>query len=420
MIQTLCGEISRSKWKTVNKHYFVTWTKQLDAATLPVERAEGDEFILTDGRRVFDFLSTSFQASFGHSQPAIIEAIKRQMDRMSIASPKAIFGLKDRVTEKLLARLNLGGGKLFYTVGGAEAVENALKIARHWTGRPIVLARQRSYHGASLGAMSVSGDWRSDAHLTFSAGTVRIPEPHDDPNGERTRRIIESTGPEKIAAVILETITGANGVIIPPQSWWEAIQSLCREFEILLISDEVLCGFGRTGPDFGIHQFGVRPDLVCLSKAITGGYIPFGAVWTSERISERYDCEVFACGLTSYAHPLGLAALEAVLDLLAEPAFRRHKQLLETQFAEWLHSLRVHPQVDHVRHRGLLAAIELKSTAPTWSELIERGVYAFSKQNMLVLAPPLNADPTRLARAMSAVEKTFAIQRSIPKPTTVS
>ncbi len=391
----------------MDKHYFVTWTKQFDAATLDVDRAEADEFVLRDGRRVFDFLSTSFQASFGHSNPTIIAAIKRQLDRMSIASPKAVFELKDRVTDRLLQRLNLGGGKVFYTVSGAEAVENALKIVRHWTGRPMVLARKRSYHGASLGAMSVSGDWRSDAHLTFAEGTVRIPEPHDDPNGLATRRIIESTGPNKIAAFILETITGANGVIIPPQSWWDAIQSLGREFGILLISDEVLCGFGRTGPDFGIHQFGVRPDLVCLSKAITGGYIPFGAVWTSDRIAERYDREVFVCGLTSYAHPLGLAALDAVLDILQSADFRQHKQMLEQQFAAWLESLRNHPAVAQIRYRGLLAAIELKSAAPTWSELIARGVYAFSKQNMLVLSPPLNADPIRLQKAMGEVEASF-------------
>ncbi len=388
----------------MNRNYFLTWSKQLDASTLDVDRAHEDQFILRDGRRIFDFLSTSFQASFGHSNARIIERIKRQLDCMTIASPKATFELKERVTDRLLDRLNLGGGKIFYTVSGAEAVENALKIARHWTGKPIVLARKRSYHGASLGAMSVSGDWRSDAHLTFAEATVRIPEPGDDPTGRETRRIIENTGPHKIAAVILETITGANGVIIPTQSWWDAIQSLCDEFGILLISDEVLCGFGRTGPDFGIHQFPVRPDLVCLSKAITGGYVPFGAVWASDRVARRYDREVFVCGLTSYAHPLGLAALDAVLDILADEDFQSHKKSLEHRFGKWLESLRKNSFVEDVRFRGLLAAIQLKSPAPTWTDLISRDVYAFSKQNMLVLAPPLIADESRLQEAMSAVE----------------
>jgi taurine--2-oxoglutarate transaminase len=382
-----------------------------------MERAEADEFILRDGRRVFDFLSTSFQASFGHSQPRIVESIRRQLNSMPIASPKAVFELKDRVSARLLSKLNLGGGKLFYTVSGAESVENALKIARHWTGRKIVLARSRSYHGASLGAMSVSGDWRSDPHLTFAEGTVRIPEPADDPDARGARNVIERTGPRNIAALILETITGANGVIIPPQSWWDAIQGLCREFGILLISDEVLCGFGRTGPDFAIHQFGLKPDLVTLSKAISGGYIPFGAVWVSERIAERYDRDVFACGLTSYAHPLGLAALDAVLDLLDDAEFLRHKQALERQFAQWIESLRRHAKAVEVRSAGLLAAVELAGPAPTWSQLIERGVYAFSKQNLLVLAPPLIADPQRLAGACIAIEACLAELKE-PAPAT--
>jgi taurine--2-oxoglutarate transaminase len=387
----------------VVNHYFLTWSKQLDVATLDVDQAEGDEFVLTDGRRVFDFLSTSFQASFGHSNTTILQRIQSQMEQMSIASPKARFALKDRVTDRLLERLKLDGGKIFYTVGGAESVENALKIVRHWTGRPIVLARTRSYHGASLGAMSVSGDWRSDAHLTFAAGTLRIPEPADDPKGNETRRIIESAGPQRIAAVILETITGANGVIVPSQSWWDAIEGLCHEFGILLISDEVLCGFGRTGPDFGFQPFGIRPDLVCLSKAISGGYIPFGAVWVSDRIAKRYDHEVFSCGLTSYAHPLGLAALDAVLDILGDREFQRKKSGLETMFARWLESLRGHPRIADVRYRGLLAAIDLRANAPSWSELMARDVYAFSKDRSVVLAPPLTADPRHLERAMASV-----------------
>jgi taurine--2-oxoglutarate transaminase len=392
----------------VNKQCYVTWSRQTDAATIDVERAERDELVLTDGRRIFDFQSTSFQASFGHSDPTILAAIGRQLQRMPVALPKATFDLKSKVTARLLQQLGLGGGKLFYTTGGAESVENALKIARHWTGRPVVLARRRSYHGASLGAMSVSGDWRSEPHLTFAEGTIRIPEPDDDPHGSHTRQIIETAGPQRIAAVIVETITGANGVIIPPQCWWDSLGAICADFGILLISDEVLCGFGRTGPDFGFQQFGVKPDLVCLAKAITGGYIPFGAVWTSDRIADRYEQDVFTCGLTNYGHPLGLAAADAVLDVLNRASFQSHKIALEKQFAEWLQRLSRTQEVRTVRFQGLLAAVELTSPAPSWQEMIEQGVYAFSKGNMLVLAPPLTSDPGRLAQAMATVEACIA------------
>ncbi len=348
----------------MERDYFVTWSRQSNAATLPVERAEADEFILRDGRRVFDFLSTSFQTSFGHSQAAIIDRIKGQLGAMPIASPKAAFALKDRVTTALVRYLDLDDGKIFYTVSGAESVENALKIARQYTGRQIVLARHRSYHGNALGAMSVSGDWQSQGHLTFSAGTVRIPEPDQDPTGERMRALVRNTGPENIAAFIVEPISGVNGVIIPPLSWWRAIESICRESQILLICDEVLNGFGRTGAEFGFHHFNVRPDLVTLSKAISGGYIPFGAVWVSEPIAKYYDETILACGLTNYAHPLGLAALDGVLELTADDSFKNHRTKVESQFGGWLKQLKDATDVVAVRYSGCLGAIEFSHPAP--------------------------------------------------------
>jgi taurine--2-oxoglutarate transaminase len=406
---------ANSNWESLEleRDYFVTWTRQSDAATLAVERAEEDEFILSDGRRVFDFLSTSFQASFGHSQAAIIQRIKQQLDEMPIASPKATFALKQRVSRRLLRYLAVERGKLFYTVSGAESVENALKIARHATGRTRVLARHRSYHGATLGAMSVSGDWRGQGHVGFSAGTVRIPEPYEDPSGEQTRRIVSDTGPDSIAALIVEPISGVNGVILPPRDWWRSIQSLCREFQILLICDEVLDGFGRTQTDFAFHQFGVQPDLVTMSKAITGGYIPFGAVWVDEPIARQYDRQTLACGLTNYAHPLGLAALEGVLDLLETPAFQQHRRQVQEQFAAWLTRLKQLEGVEEIRSSGCLAAIELTAAAPTWQQMIDRGVYAYSKGNLLVLAPPLTSDLARLSAAATRIESLLMPQATL-------
>jgi taurine--2-oxoglutarate transaminase len=200
----------------VPDQFFLTWNKQVGADSLPVYGVRNDEFILDNGQRVYDFVSTSFQANFGHTCEPIRQRIHQQLDRMAIASPKAIFGLKEIVSRRLLDYLNLDDGeanlgKIFYTVSGSEAVENALKIARHSSGRNIVLARKKSYHGATLGAMSVSGDWRSHPHVNFSEGTVRIPEPDDDPDAEKFASIVKQTGPERIAAVIVETISGTNG-----------------------------------------------------------------------------------------------------------------------------------------------------------------------------------------------------------------
>lgn len=396
-------------WRTVPDQYFVTWDKQVGASTLPVYGVRKDEFILDDGRRVYDFTSTSFQASFGHTCESIRQRIHQQLDRMPIAAPKAMFGLKEIVSRRLLDYLELDDGqanpgKLFYTISGSESVENALKIARHATGRRLILARRKSYHGASLGAMSVSGDWRSQPHVNFSEGTVRIPEPDDDPDAVKMGEIVQQAGPDNIAAVIVETISGTNGVVIPPLSWWDGLVRLCREHGILLICDEVLAGFGRTGRPFAFQHFELRPDLVCMAKAITGGYVPFGAVWVSSRIADVYDDDVLACGLTSYAHPLGLAALDAVLDLLTDVTFAADKQQLEIAFAELIENLAdSHKCIAGFRRRGMLAAIDFRSEPPPWKSFLEAGLYVVLRDQMLILGPPFISTQERLETAFRSL-----------------
>jgi len=386
--------------------FYYTWNHQPATDVFQVERAECDEFILKDGRRVYDFISTSFQASFGHNHPSIREAIHRQLDTMPIASPKSTFALKQRVSERLIELIGLAGGKLFYTVSGSEAVENALKMARQMTGRTKILARKNSYHGASLGALSVTGDWRNQPHFTLDEHTVRIPEPSEDPQLETTEQIVSCADPSQIAAIIIETISGTNGVAIPSQKWFEGIENLCRKHNILLIVDEVLCGFGRTGPAFAFQQFDLQPDFVCMSKGITGGYIPFGAIWTGPRAAEFYTTEKMTCGLTSYAHPLGLAALSAVLDLLSDPSFQESKSNLEHLFEQRMKEIRECPSVSDLRCQGLLAAIDLpEQTAPTWQTMFDSGLHAFSNQSSIVLAPPLISAPQRLMKALDVLKQ---------------
>ncbi len=386
--------------------FYYTWNHQPAADVFLVERAEQDEFVLQDGRRVYDFISTSFQANFGHNHPVIREAIHRQLDVMPIASPKASFELKQRVSVRFSELIGLVGGKVFYTVSGSEAVENALKMARQMTGRTKILARKKSYHGASLGALSVTGDWRNEPHFTLDEHTVRIPEPFDDPLLETTRQIISCAGPDQIAALIVETISGTNGVAIPSREWFDGIVALCREHGILLILDEILCGFGRTGPPFALQEYNLQPDFVCTAKGITGGYIPFGAVWTGPRVVEYYDTEKMSCGLTAYAHPLGLAALDGVLDLMSDPAFQENKMALERQFGQTMREIRAWPFVGEVRCRGLLAAIDLLDRpAPNWQTMFEGGLHAFSNENTVILSPPLISTPARLAEALDVLKR---------------
>lgn len=384
--------------------FFYTWTKQSAVTPLRVERGEHDEMVLVDGRRIFDFVSTSFQASFGHSHPLILTRISQQLGTMSICSPKATFPLKEQVSLDLVRLINRGAGKIFYTVSGAESVENAIKMARRIKGKPLILARKRSYHGASLGAMSVSGDWRSDEHLNFSAGTVRIPEPHEDPSGEGIRAVIAQTGADQIAAIIVETISGTNGVIIPPQTWFDALRVISDEFGIFLIVDEVLAGFHRCHTAFAFHSFNLRPDLVTMSKAITGGYIPFGAVWVNESIADFYEQHTLTGGLTNYAHPLGLAATSAVLEMVGNGAFFIQLRRSEQVFEAGVRTIAERFGASAVRLQGMLAAIEFGDRIlPPWDYWIERGLYLFTKGNMMILAPPLVTKEERLANAFEAL-----------------
>jgi taurine--2-oxoglutarate transaminase len=278
-------------------------------------------------------------------------------------------------------------------------------MARQITGRKIILARRKSYHGASLGALSVTGDWRNKPHLTFDEGTVRIPEHDEDPDLEQLERTIRSIGAENIAAVILEPISGTNEMTVPPKSWLQGVQRICRDHRILVILDEVLVGFGRCGPAFAFHDFDLDPDLVCMSKAISGGYIPFGAVWTSADIARYYDDEVLCCGLTNYAHPLGLAALDAVLDTMQSGEFVAHYQQLSRQFEVACRALELVDAVREVRVRGLMAAVFLDRPAPSWQTAFDHGLHIFSRDDFSILAPPYVTTTDRLLQAMGIFEQ---------------
>jgi taurine---2-oxoglutarate transaminase len=372
------------------KPYFITWSKQSEQSHLIPLRAVDGPYLLTEDNAVLaDLSSVSYQACFGQQHPHLTQKIIEQAKTFCVASPKTEFELKERATLRLLDYLNLGlPGRIFYTLSGAESIENALKMARQLTQKKIFLARQNSYHGATLGALSVTGDWRNPAHFTVDEWTVRIPEPKDDPELKQTRLIIEKIGPENICGFCLETITGGNGVIIPSEKWWRGIQSLCDEFDLKLILDEVINGFHRTGEPLAWHHYSfLKPDYICLAKAITGGMIPFGALWVNEQEAWHYDEERVLCqGLTSYAHPLGLAVMEGVLDLLSDPEFLEHLKELTLTFQSGLKQLDALKNVNEVRTIGLLAAIDTNQIVP--KESIHKASLTLVNQGKrLILAP---------------------------------
>jgi len=384
--------------------YFFTWSKQDSPVHFNLREVKDHQIILESGQRVFDLTSISWQASFGLKNQEIINPIIDQLRNVPMASPKAVYALKNEVTKKLLDLINVGPGKIFYTVSGAESVENALKMARQITGKSIILARQKSYHGASMGALAVTGDWRNENHLTLREHTVRIPEPDQDPDLEQTRKIIEKVGADKIAAFCLETVTGANGVYIPSAKWWNGIQKLGQEFNIKIILDEVICGFYRTGRPFGFFHFPIRPDFICLAKGISGGYVPFGAVYVSEECAKYYDQNVLSCGMTNYAHPLGLAALKGVLSFTGSSDFQNKLRNLIPHFGNLLGELRELPNVKTIRNIGMMAAIETTNKL-NYDDFFNGGTYALVKDHMLLLAPSLTYGVDELTTAMRNVKK---------------
>lgn len=382
--------------------YYISWSKQKDATRFEIKSVDGATITTTDGLRLIDMTSISYQAHFGHNHPTIIKHIKNQLDTIPMSSPKGIYPLKNETTTDLLQYMKKEDGKIFYTTGGAESVENALKIARDFTKKKIVLARLNSYHGATLGALTVTGDWRNPAHITPNDWVVRIPEPYEPDSLMKTREIIVKTGAHNIAAFILETITGGNGVYAGTNEWWRGIRKLCDEFNILLIMDEVVCGFERTGRPFGYLHYDVEPDLICLAKGITGGMIPFGAVWTGKKIADLYEDNILCCGLTNYAHPLGMAAMRGVLEIVHEKKFKENLLKVETIFKNELLKLKNLSVVKDFRVHGMLAAVDLSKTIDA-KIFFKAGLYLISQTNRIILAPPLIISESLLTEGMNKI-----------------
>ncbi len=390
--------------------FYFTWCKQDEAHYFEIKKASGCHVTLKNNQKVYDLSSTSFQSSFGFNHPIIVKEIKKQLDLFTQCSPKVTYPLKEKVTKELLKLLKVKNGKIFYTLSGSESIENALKIVRQISQKKIVCARTRSYHGASLGALSITGDWRNPEHFTVSDWTLRIPEPYEDLDASKTRKLIEDVGVDKVAAICVETITGANGVIIPPQSWWDGIQKICDDYKIYLICDEVLCGFYRTGPAFGFQDFKVRPNIVTMSKAISGGHIPFGAIWTDQAISDYYKDKTFACGLTHYAHPLGIASLAGVLKIVNDAKFKKNLKALEKVLTKNLAQTIKIDNVKEIRVKGMLVCIDLfKPVKNMWDYFLKNNQYIVNRDTSIVLAPILISKPNELDKELKKFNKLLGL-----------
>lgn len=384
--------------------YYITWQNQTNPKVFELNKYDGALFELSNGKKLIDLSSTSYHTSFGGNPKAIVQKVIEGLQSQATACPKALTKDKFEASQKLLNFMQKKEGRIYYTLSGSESIENALKMARQITNKKVIVARRRSYHGATLGALGVTGDWRNQGSIVPDEWTLRIPEPFEDPDFSKSQDIILKFGKEKIAALIIEPVSAANGVIIPSKEWLFNQQKFCKENNILLIYDEVCTGFQRIGTRFAYQRFqGLDPDMICLGKNISGGVFPFGAIWTNQTISDYFHQHTLLCGSTNYAHPGGIAAMEAVIEILEDQVFVDSLEPLTKTFQNALDLIAKHHQVKEVRQIGLLAAVELNSKVE-WLQLIDAGVYCGVHGDYLTFAPPYIISGQELLEGFKRIE----------------
>ncbi|MGD8465922.1 MAG: aminotransferase class III-fold pyridoxal phosphate-dependent enzyme [Anaerolineae bacterium] len=427
-------------------HTFFTWSVQSQVQPLTAVRGEGVHFWDANGRRYLDFSSQLMNVNAGHGSPTIVAAIQQQAAAMAYAYPGIATEAKGRLGQ-MLAEVTPGDlCKTLFTTGGGEANENAIKFARLYTGRQKLLARYRSFHGATAGALSLTGDpYRLPAEPLIS-GVVHVMDPYcyRCPFGwtketchreciSHVEQVIQFEGPDNIAALVLEGVTGSNGLIIPPDDYWPRMREICDKYGILLVSDEVMSGFGRTGEWFGVNHWQVEPDMITMGKGITSGYVPLGGVIVSRAIADYFEDRRLPMGLTNSGHPVAVAAGVATLEVYKDEGLIENAQAMGLILKEGLQDIQAkHPSVGDVRSIGLFSTIELvkdretkeplaplpglpsspqdAQVAPALSAALrERGMHCFVKWNHLFPIPPLCITETELRDGLLILDQVLDI-----------
>ncbi len=423
------------------EHSFWTWSAQGKVSPIPVTRAKGVYFWDAAGKRYLDFNSMTMCVNIGHGDERVINAIIEQARTLSYAAPG--MATKPRaVLGELLSQVTPGNLDHFmFTLGGADANENAVKLARGYTGKHKILTRYRSYHGASAGAMALTGDPRRlPWEPNLMPGVVHFLDPYryrstfhrtnpDISEVEFTQdylnhleEIILYEGPETIAAILLESVTGTNGIIIPPEGYLQGVRLLCDKYKILMIADEVMSGFGRTGRWFAVDHWNVVPDLMTMAKGLTSAYAPLGAVAMKPEIAAAYNDITYQGGLTYTAHPISLAAAIANIKVLQDDHLIEHTQKMGLVLHRMLNDLgEQHPSVGEVRSIGLFGVIELvrdrktKEPLAPWNSnspemtalrkhLLEKGLFLYTHWHTLLIIPPLIITEEQLQEGFAIVD----------------
>ena len=425
------------------KHTLYEWSAQSKVDPIPVAKAKGIYFWTPEGKRFIDFNSQLMSVNIGHGDPRVIEAIHQQASTLAYANPFMATEPRARLGAKL-AEITPGDiDTFFFTNGGAEANENAIKIARAFTGRHKILARYRSYHGATAGSISLTGDPRRWAVEPGIPGVIRVFDPYHgiergwdsvEQSLANIEEVIQLEGPQTIAAFILEIVPGTNGILVPPDGYIQGVREICTKHGILMIADEVMSGFGRTGAWFAVDHWKVVPDLISMAKGLTSSYLPLGAVGMRHHIAQHFQDKVFYGGLTYNSHPMGCAAALATIRVYEEDRLIENAKKMGGMMKELLSDLETrHPSVGATRSIGLFGIVELvrnrrtrepmapfNGTSKEMAELgrffREQGLYTLVRWNTFYTNPPLCIKDAELREAFAIIDRGLEITDRAVQP----
>jgi len=424
--------------ETSQKYNLHSWSVQGGLAPKVMVGGEGIYFWDGEGKRYYDMSSQLVNLNIGHGNKKVIAAIQEQAGRLAFSAPSFAVDVRSQLAKMVVELAPDNMGKVFFTLGGADANENAIKIAKMVTGRNKIFSRYRSYHGSTYGAANLTGEPRRYACEPGIPGFVKFFDPYiyqapiSFENEEaaskyylaQLREQIIFEGRDSVAAIFLETITGSNGVIIPPRGYLPGVRKICDEFGILMVCDEVMSGWGRTGEYFAVNNFDVKPDIITFAKGITCGYMPLGGVIVSKSIAAFFDDHFLSCGLTYSAHPISCAAGIATLEFYKEEGLITQAKERGVTLGVLLEEIKEkHPSVGDVRYIGLFSAVELVKSKKTREplvpfgvdpehimgkivgKLIEKGFYTYSHENCILVAPPLIIAEQELRDALSILDE---------------